>query len=174
MYAQGGHYPDERDPHQDAELRHQVRRNSHHASIALYDGCNECGGGGNYASFVMTIIAQEDPSRPIWPSCPSNGWISGVDRLTSLPNGVLPLVPKPSDWAPAPLDSNPNCTFIDSLDFSGYYAMTGVSSADECCAACSADAQCWAAALSPLGSQLVCWKKNETQAQHPFYSTGVS
>ena len=31
------------------------------------------------------------PARPIWPSSPSNGWVSGVDRITGLPNGK-PLV----------------------------------------------------------------------------------
>lgn len=32
-----------RDPfHVERELRHQVRRLSHHASIAVWDGCNEC------------------------------------------------------------------------------------------------------------------------------------
>ena len=39
------------------------------------------------ASFVMTTVAEEDPSRPPWPSSPSPGWTSGVDRLTALPNG---------------------------------------------------------------------------------------
>ncbi len=45
-------------------------------------------------------MAQEDPSRPQWPSNPSNGWASGVDRLTGLPNG-LPLTIKPSKAAAA-------------------------------------------------------------------------
>lgn len=70
----------------------QVRRLAPHPAVAVYDGCNECGGQGIYASFVMTTVAEEDPSRPPWPSSPSPGWVSGVDRLTSLPNG-LPLTP---------------------------------------------------------------------------------
>jgi hypothetical protein len=86
QYAQGGHAP-ATTPTQDAELRHQVRRLSHHPSIVIWDGCNECGGGGLYASFVVTTVAQEDKSRPIWPSCPANGWTSGVDMLWGLPNG---------------------------------------------------------------------------------------
>jgi hypothetical protein len=53
----------------------------------------QCGGGGLYASFVNTVMAEEDPSRPQWPSNPSEGWVSGVDRLTGLPNGK-PLVAK--------------------------------------------------------------------------------
>jgi hypothetical protein len=40
----------------------------------------------------MAAVAEEDPSRPPWPSSPSPGWVSGVDRLTALPNG-LPLTP---------------------------------------------------------------------------------
>eukprot|EP01052_Picozoa_sp_SAG31_P011930 SAG31_NODE_687_length_12813_cov_2.597216_12_plen_304_part_00 len=47
----------------------------------------ECGGFGLYADFVMTTVAQEDRSRVVLPSCPSNGWISGVFRGSGLPNG---------------------------------------------------------------------------------------
>ena len=36
---------------------------------------------------MMTTIAAIDKSRPIWPSCPAPGWISGVNRLTCRPNG---------------------------------------------------------------------------------------
>ena len=62
----------------------------------MYDGCNECTvilgtPTGIYASFVMTVIAQEDKSRSIWPSCPALGWTKGVDRLTSRP---LPNTPE--------------------------------------------------------------------------------
>jgi beta-mannosidase len=35
----------------------------------------------------MTLVAEEDASRPIWPGCPSKGWKTGVHRLTGLPNG---------------------------------------------------------------------------------------
>ena len=58
---------------QTAEILHTVRRLSAHPSWVLTDGCNECGGHGLYASFVMTTIATEDPSRPPWPTSPSNG-----------------------------------------------------------------------------------------------------
>jgi len=44
---------------------------------------------------VSTTIAEEDYSRPVWPSCPSVGWVSGVDRLYGLPNGK-PLNPRKS------------------------------------------------------------------------------
>jgi hypothetical protein len=42
---------------------------------------------GIYASFVMTVVAQEDRSRVVWPSCPASGWTGGVNTLTSIPNG---------------------------------------------------------------------------------------
>ena len=41
QYAQGGHSP-KNTTAQDAELRHQIRRLSHHPAIVLWDGCNEC------------------------------------------------------------------------------------------------------------------------------------
>ena len=72
-----------------AELDYQLKRNSHHPSIAMWDGCNECGGKGLYESFVMPKVASVDRSRPIWPSCPAFGWSSGVDRLSSRPNGEV-------------------------------------------------------------------------------------
>jgi hypothetical protein len=71
------------------ELDYQLKRNSHHPSIVMWDACNECGGGGLYDSFVMPKVAQVDQSRPIWPSCPADGWASGADQLTSRPNGKV-------------------------------------------------------------------------------------
>ena len=56
-----------------AEMDYQIKRLSHHPSIAMWDGCNECGGGGLYESFVMPTVASLDRSRPIWPSCPAPG-----------------------------------------------------------------------------------------------------
>jgi hypothetical protein len=73
------------------ELIYSIKRLAPHVSTAIYDGCNECGGRGIYASFVMTTVAETDPTRPPWPTSPSNGWKSGVDRLTSLPNGNILL-----------------------------------------------------------------------------------
>ena len=58
-----------------AEMDYQIKRLSHHPSIAMWDGCNECGGGGLYESFVMPTVASLDRSRPIWPSCPAPGAI---------------------------------------------------------------------------------------------------
>lgn len=42
---------------------------------------------------VLAVVVQEDWSRVVWPSCPSQGWVSGVNRLSSLPNGNT-LVPQ--------------------------------------------------------------------------------
>ena len=69
------------------ELVYQIERISHHPSVVILDGCNECGGGGLTESFVMPIVAATDPSRAVWPSCPASCWKSGVDRLTARPNG---------------------------------------------------------------------------------------
>ena len=41
---------------QHAELLHQMRRLSAHPSIVVWDACNECGGFGRYADFVMTTV----------------------------------------------------------------------------------------------------------------------
>jgi hypothetical protein len=54
-------------PQVKSELEYQVKRLSHHPSIAMWDGCNECGGGGDYMNFVMPVVASVDSSRPIWP-----------------------------------------------------------------------------------------------------------
>lgn len=91
QYAQQGHSP-KATKTQDAELRHQIRRLSAHPSIVMWDGCNECHvvmdqPTGIYATFVMTVVAEEDQSRAVWPSCPASGWTAGVDRLTSIPTG---------------------------------------------------------------------------------------
>ena len=43
----------------------------------------------------MSILTSEDSSRAVWPSCPAQGWRSGVNRLSSHPNGVA-LNPSPA------------------------------------------------------------------------------
>ena len=89
QYAQEGHSPAVGMP-QDPELRYQIRRLSSHPSIAVWDGCNECQvllntSTGIYASFVMSVVAEEDASHAIWPSCPARGWEGGVEKLTARP-----------------------------------------------------------------------------------------
>jgi beta-mannosidase len=95
MYAQGGHSPKETET-QELEIRHNIRLLSNHPSIVIWDGCNECmvemdKATSIYATFVMRLVAEEDGSRSIWPSCPANGWSSGVERLTSRPIPGKPL-----------------------------------------------------------------------------------
>lgn len=91
QYANHGHGPSNTTD-QDQELRHNVRQLAHHSSIVIWDGCNECRVLMNestaiYATFVVTVVAEEDRSRSVWPSCPAAGWASGVERLTSRPTG---------------------------------------------------------------------------------------
>lgn len=86
-----GHSPSE-SKIQERELRHQVRRLSAHASIVIWDGCNECqvimeSASGIYAKFILKVVVEEDKSRSVWPSSPANGWQSGVRKLDSLPTG---------------------------------------------------------------------------------------
>ena len=74
------------------EIRHIIRKLSAHPSIVLWSGCNECTYGGGdmevYESLVMTTVAEEDDTRAIWPSSPSDyGWERGVDTLYGRPNG---------------------------------------------------------------------------------------
>jgi predicted amidohydrolase len=114
------------------ELQHQIQRLSHHrecgsssravslvcispgagfaaASIALWNGCNECGGGGLsdpfVESFVMTTVSAFDRSRPVWPSSPSDGWASGVDRLSGRPNSRA-LTVRNNKWPKGPCGSS--------------------------------------------------------------------
>ena len=69
----------------------------------MWDGCNECHvvigtDTGIYATFVMRVVAEEDQSRVVWPSCPAPGWTAGVDRLYGMPNGSpLGLLPASSE-----------------------------------------------------------------------------
>ena len=47
--------------------------------------------GNRFAVLGMEVVAKFDRSRPIWPSSPASGWKSGVDRLTTRPNGRQPI-----------------------------------------------------------------------------------
>lgn len=176
-------------PMQDAELRYQVRRLAPHASMAVWDGCNECGGHGIYASFLMTVVAQEDPSHPPWPASPSPGWSSGVDTLTSLPNGS-PMGLQPREAPPAGLlhvesaavhahtltlacASGASCTAQINVDYcnSCFDAPhPAAATAQACCDACTqAGAQtCWAAVFY----EETCWFKAQANTSTPLYAPG--
>ena len=89
------------------------------ADVNRWDGCNECGGGGAYATWGVAKIADVDQSRPIWPACPANGWATGAFRLNSRPNGaaVVPSMavrPAGEGGFPWPQESHgPYTAFMD-------------------------------------------------------------
>ena len=118
-------------PTQDAELRHQIRRLSHHPAIVLWDGNNEqpvnmWQPSGLYATFVMTVVAQEDQSRAVWPSSPARGWATGVHRLYQTPNwdslqglftqggGTLLIDPVPQTLIHVCMHAFSNCSASDT------------------------------------------------------------
>lgn len=76
-------------PDQWLEIKHQIRRLSHHPSIAAWTGGNEM-----YQPLekaldrILTEIASHDKSRPVWPASPGCGWLSGVDPLSARPCGA--------------------------------------------------------------------------------------
>ena len=73
------------------EIVYNVRRLSSHPSIAVWAGGNEIGGSHVFATFALTVVREEDRSRPLWPASPAAGWASGVDRLWGLPKIEEPL-----------------------------------------------------------------------------------
>jgi len=158
---------------QDAEIRHQLRRLSHHPCIALWDACNECGGGGLWGSFVSPTLADEDPSRPLWPACPSNGWTSGVDRLTGLVNGK-PLVLTGTPPPPPPSMGGADAATCESFTGADYghgllWVQASVPDAAGCCDACAAQAGCVAGVLYAG----VCYMKNASMAAAPSWAPGL-
>ena len=173
QYAQNGHSPKGDSPSHKAEIQHQVRRLGHHASIAIFDGCNECHvilntSTGVYATFVMQTVVEEDMSRVAWPSCPSNGWTAGVDRLSAHPNGsplgLLPNARPPAAGevaAAVGVTAPPDCQYIADSDINGDgtapYTTSGTSASD-CCLQCSKHAGCAGVVYEATGTQN-CWFK---------------
>ncbi len=165
QYAQNGHSPKGDSPSHKAEIQHQVRRLGHHASLVVIDGCNECHvilntSTGVYATFVMQTVVDEDMSRVAWPSCPSNGWSAGVDRLSAHPNGSpLGLMPNAK---PPPAAEAGSCTYISESDVDGEAAgptTTGASSPADCCAVCTANPTCASVVFNPQDGS--CWPKQD-------------
>ena len=164
---------------QDAEMRYQLRRLSHHPSIVMWDACNECGAKGLWASFVAPTVADEEPSRPLWPACPSSGFAHGVDRLTGLPNGN-PLVVKSVGaqqvlrHAP-PIGRGgggpPGCTPFSGVDYAqgSLWVDAPAVTPDDCCTACTAQPGCLAGVLY----EGVCYMKNATMVAKPSWSQGA-
>jgi len=73
------------------EIRSLVRSLASHPSLLVWSGCNECDvvmgtASEIYATLVMKTVADEDDTRPIWPSSPSrHGWKKGVRKIDSRP-----------------------------------------------------------------------------------------
>lgn len=79
----------------EAEARDNVKRLAHHASLAIWNGGNECLQGivdwgwgekvqgrtwglGYFLDLLPRVVAELDPSRPYWPNCPYSGaWDNG-------------------------------------------------------------------------------------------------
>lgn len=121
---------------------------------------------------------EEDPSRPPWPSCPSSGWSSGVDRLWSLPNGS-PLGLQPRLSREEVLSDTDTCTFLAHADFAqgtiGPLPSLPAASAAECCSLCANYndpklGTCFAATLAGNA----CWLKNKTQSLLLEYNSGTT
>ena len=177
-------------PMQDAEIRHQIRRLSHRPSIAIWDSCNECNPDlGVFTTFVAQTISEEDPSRPIWPACPSNGWSHGVDRLWGLPNGSpLGLVPRTGvnvkktksktkaslyKTNTAPGINTSLCQIINNVNYSpgtmSPFANPVAVTFNDCCAACVGIPGC----LVAVFFQGICFTKDVIQVKNPTWSLGT-
>jgi hypothetical protein len=150
----------------------------------------QCGGGGTWGSFVSPTMADEDPSRPIWPACPSSGWKSGVDRLTGLPNGKPLVLAKAaavssssmgssslvleaatassldeSDGVEVPVKgerTDATCASIKNVDYGKgeFWLSPKAKDAGECCDECAKQEGCVVGVLYAG----VCYMKNATMA----------
>ena len=89
-------------PEETAAYQHQLRRISSHPALVVYSGCNECFPlqGGGIVPQLLSLVSSEDSSRAIWPACPAQGFTSGVNRLTGLPNGEKLAMFNPWPWGP--------------------------------------------------------------------------
>lgn len=107
-----------------SEVRHIVRSLASHPSIVVWNACNECSvvmgkPSEIYATFVMQTVAEEDSTRSIWPSSPSNhGWETGVNTEDSRPNGGQLATYEPRAF-PAVLESHGPYMRSYSKDFPG-------------------------------------------------------
>lgn len=126
----------------------------------------------------MTVVAEEDKSRTIWPSCPASGWKHGVFRLTSQPNGnPLGLVPaifeppvKAMELNVMPLSDDANCTYQENVDYAEgtIWKHDSASSKEACCMECINTPECTLAVLNDQE----CWLKHGADGTKPIYSAG--
>ena len=148
------------------ELQNAIRRLAHRPSIALWNSCNECSASGLYVSSVMTTVAQEDTSRPIWPGCPSDGWASGVNRLSGLPNGKKlesnagmreQLLAENAALAIAAPLAKTACQFEKDTDYqnSAGNKVMEAATQEECCTQCQANPHC----VVGVFDDKTCWQK---------------
>jgi beta-mannosidase len=120
------------------------------------------------ATFVMQTVVDEDQSRVAWPSCPSNGWTAGVDRLSGHPNGS-PLGLLPNARTPLPGAGAAGCQFMEEHDVDGDSVApttTPGTSAADCCAQCAALPQCASVVWDPEASGS-CWFKADGGSPTP-------
>jgi hypothetical protein len=105
---------------------------------------------------VLTVVAQEDQSRVLWPSCPSNGWKAGVHRLDAIPDGsplgLLPNARPPTailgqrgvmvavDGATMP--GAQTCNYTQDMDVNADGTSTPGATPQDCCARCYGDVKC--------------------------------
>jgi hypothetical protein len=186
MFAGDGRINPTGSPLEEAELRQQVRRIAAFPSVFSYDACNECGGGGIFASFVNTVMAEEDPSRPHWPSNPAQGWVSGVDMLTGFPNGnpliarksslshtiVSPSIPVSLSYPSGECISSDNCTSQFNTDFAPgpVRTTTAANTSTDCCSQCAASGT--TICNFAVFFEGTCYFKLMVDASKPVWSSG--
>lgn len=119
-------------------------------------------------------MAEEDPSRPQWPSNPAYGWTSGVDRLTGLPNGNALIAKSKAGALALPLVAAVvagACTTQLNVDYAPGPVRTVVDAPDAgaCCDACAHNATTCSFAVFFEGS---CYFKLMVDASTPVWSAG--
>eukprot|EP00937_MAST-01D_sp_MAST-1D-sp2_P000903 g903.t1 len=164
-------------PLQRAEVAHNVRRLHAHPSIVMWTGGNEFRGTAQFADavqdFIGPAIANVTGSTVVvWPYSPSGGWLSGVNRLTGLPDGSpfkFAGATSGAGAAAAAGRSSPvverggggfgvvqracahgACQAITGIDYHNGFSGKApkADTAEQCCDLCRADpADCWAATL---------------------------
>ena len=74
-----------------------------------------------YATFVMTVVAEEDDSRSIWPSCPAFGWSTGLANPWAV--CLLHLL---TPYHRFITSVSVTCSFFDVLSFLTFFPTTQI------------------------------------------------